>query len=102
MSAISAIPSGSAGDIDTRPRYQCGSPNHDVATSVTTAVAHTQSTAGEIGHDAHPTQRQAHPLALACSSVCMGTASSIGSIVTLVTSLADHDRRCDPGRAKSR
>jgi hypothetical protein len=39
---------------------------------------------------------------LACSSVRIAPASSIGSIVTPVTSLADNGPRCDSGRAKTR
>ena len=70
-SATSTSPSGSAGDIEIRPRYHSGSPHHDVTTSVTTAAAQTHSTAGEIDHDAQPTQRHAQPVAVACSSVRM-------------------------------
>ena len=39
-----SAPRGSAGDIDTRPRYHWGSPHHDVLTSRTTAAAQTQRT----------------------------------------------------------
>src|SRR3954466_2721111 len=62
MSATRSTASGSAGESATLPRYHVGTSNHEEPTSTTTVSAHTQSTAGEIVHDAHPVQRQAHPL----------------------------------------
>src|SRR3954447_16488215 len=65
----SSTANGSAGDIEIRPRYHSGSPSHDVVTSTVTAAAHTHSTAAEIGHEAQPSHRQAHPVAVARRSV---------------------------------
>jgi hypothetical protein len=68
-------------------------------TSTTTATALTHSTAPEMGHDAHPTQRQDHPVATACSSVRLTRRLLV---LGPPTSLADGGRICDPVWAKDR
>ena len=71
-------------------------------TSTTTATAQTHSTAGEIGHDAQPVQRQAQPVALACSSVRIGAASACASVCIGHESVGTAAPGATPGTAKTR
>jgi hypothetical protein len=64
-------------------------------------MAHTQSTAAEIGHDVHPAHRQFHPVAVASDLTFDVVARGLLDGDT-GHSLADSSLACAPDQAKSR